>query len=816
MSLCRISPYCSKCCCCWIDQLKVFLNLRIDPLEEIFQGPGIGIAKQEHVLLLPNSLVTAKTKLSLDAIKRLFEDHGFRAKLVTSPRAAVSIYMDSCKLPVDLNHSGEFHRSSLYEKENGKAFILAMLGVHPQQKDLEHVYKTCIQSMYVFKLFLFSLRRASPKALKDIHKIDEVNKLIEAYSQRLQGLTKNNPQAVDFTAEATTLISVVCKVDTRFRIDQLRSEYRRLEVLNSTFSNALLQPFLEFHECHIRDVVYQSSPGSQAFDRITIFFHDSLESTQRPSTFIFLPALNELLTEGLDSVVESAMQSFWHYVRKFGYICMPAIQEKMSPHLRAYFKTGLAPNPYAPLSVKAHFEPTLPLSFYLRGSAGIGKSSLVRIIPLALHATLADLADPELLVQFVKQTLNKPISDLDLELTARPNNNDLSLMSIIQSRRMTLAQSKPGLVVVHMEEMPCCCGTGTASLLRDGGGGGGDPNQLHVCQLLSQRFSGRNGDFKEGNEDQPRNSTRRGIGNDASIIVLFTSNYELQEEGEMALKKLSMFSNLVSIDMAFLSGNDRKEFALCFMQQCILDRLAWPHPTINFTLNIDFGGGDTRPLVQRIRMLAYFASTLLQPDTSTPSIKVQQRGDSCIGVEAGSQSIELWVGFMGILFPKVPRVFDARAVEVMNHLEHTDYSQELYQVIECFFTKSLAPAVIVSNNGKLIAGLVEAVARCSDVRCFQSICASECKMMRSLYDSTKTYNLRDDILRQGLGSYCAVELICRNEDAQLCIREMIEDSPSMTAFSSCRSALGKAGLLFGVHVVGTISPQIRSRASLVL
>ncbi|KAI2512457.1 hypothetical protein MHU86_1910 [Fragilaria crotonensis] len=440
----------------------------------------------------------------------------------------------------------------------------------------------------------------------------------------------------------------------------------------------------------------------------------------------------------------------------------------MSPHLRAYFKTGLVPNPHTPMSIKAHFQPTYPLSFYLWGCAGSGKSSLVRIFPLALQATIADVADPELSVQFVKQTLNKPRSDLDLELTARPNNNDMSLMSIIQSRRMTLAQSKPGLVVVHMEEMP------NSAPQRD-------PNQVEVCQILSQRFSGRNSDYVEKIVAPPRNSTRRGICNDASLVLLFTSNYELHEAGELALKKLFLLSNLVTVEMPFLSGKDRKDFALCYMQQCIFDSLAKLHPTSKLIMDIDFGDGDTRPLVRHIRMLAHFVSTLLKCNDSTPTIVIQQSGNRCI-VEAGSQSVELTIGYMGISFPKVPRVFDARAVEVMHRIDQKEYAEELYQVLECFFTKALAPAVVVSNNGQLIAALVAAIAECKGVRCLQSIGVSECKMMKSLYDSKHTYNLRDEILREGRGSHCAIELICHNQDAQLCIREMIEDSPSMTAF----------------------------------
>lgn len=57
---------------------------------------------------------------------------------------------------------------------------------------------------------------------------------------------------------------------------------------------------------------------------------------------------------------------------------------------------------------------------------------------------------------------------------------------------------------------------------------------------------------------RPHNSTRRGIGNDASIVVLLTWNCELQNEREVTVKKAFMSSNLFPIEMQFLSCKDQK------------------------------------------------------------------------------------------------------------------------------------------------------------------------------------------------------------------------------------------------------------------
>ncbi|KAI2512456.1 hypothetical protein MHU86_1909 [Fragilaria crotonensis] len=262
--------------CKWLDQLKLLL-----PIETPTR------------LLLPKSLTNAKIKLSLHETKRLFDDHGFRSSLVTSPRPALSIYLESCKV----DHNKDFESSLLLS--NGRTFLLAMLGMHPEQMELEHAFKTYIHSMYIFRMFVLSLRRTCPTALEGVNEGDSINKIFEDYSQGIQGLTNNNPGSVDFTTEASTLISNICQVDTRFRIDQRQNEYRRVQLLNSTFSNALLQLFLDFHESCIQDILYQPSPTSPAYERITIFLHDPEESTQRPPSFIFLPSLNTILTKAL-------------------------------------------------------------------------------------------------------------------------------------------------------------------------------------------------------------------------------------------------------------------------------------------------------------------------------------------------------------------------------------------------------------------------------------------------------------------------------------------------------------------------------------
>merc|ERR1712232_367738 len=124
--------------------------------------------------------------------------------------------------------------------------------------------------------------------------------------------------------------------------------------------------------------------------------------------------------------------------------------------------------------------------------------------------------------------------------------------------------------------------------------------------------------------------------------------------------------------------------------------------------------------------------------------------------------------------------------------------------------------VIVSKDAELIEKVIAAVASQDGVHSIKNVDASKYKMMKSLYDSNDTPNLRSDIIQFGKGAFVAIEIKCGSVDAQVKIREIVEDSPSMTAFSTSKSALYKEGLFFGVHITDDSTPELLSRASLVL
>lgn len=455
----------------------------------------------------------------------------------------------------------------------------------------------------------------------------------------------------------------------------------------------------------------------------------------------------------------------------------------------------------------------------------------MRSLVPAVNSAISTHCDPELVVRFVKFNLNKPMNTLQLELELRPNNNDYSVMSIIQGRRMTLSQSKPGLVMVALEEMPSNVH-------------GADPKQADIAKLISMRFSGRKGQYndKEAEAARARNSTKRGISGDATIISIFTSNYELEPGCMEALKRLDMFKNLTIVKVAPLAKDDRMAFSTMYVTQRVKESLGPSRGRkVNFRLDIPCGEGDIRPLVRYLRMLAFYIQALLLDSKHSNSddgivgarcieVLVSQNASTKITtITTGSgDMMQLKYGSFSILYALKPPALDPRASKTVADLLklHPNFQSgpELSQILDFYFAGVIAPAVIVSETRQLVSDLVKVLARSDEVQGIADIDPANYKMMKSLYDSTNTLNLRDDILdivRSGndkKGRVCvAVELVCRNTDAQLQIREIIEDTPSMTAFSTERSALKKKGLLFAVYLEGDdITQEILSRASLVI
>ncbi|CAB9525061.1 expressed unknown protein [Seminavis robusta] len=826
---------------------------------------GVGGAASEPPQAL-QALLGPKVRRDLHKLQQLFQAAGFRTSIVQSPRLAVSLYKDSC---VQVQQQQQLQQqqqddNKLYAQ---KDYLLTMLGLHPDQTQREDYYQQHFQPSYCLHRFVARLQVACRKAMKDPHVEEWMASSLKATTCTT---TANQTANADHHQAIPKLIQLLLKADPRLRQEQLEHELERVQWHHCTLANALVQQFLrDYHGCVIQNVFFKTSHVPK-YERITFYLYDPQIDLVKPSNFMFLPDLSRALQQqqqpngknnnsasttttkepGTQAIVQDMMATFWsHLLRHGGYYASATMKKQLSPALHRYFLSGLRQDPNIPLKLNAHFEPCQPISLYLWGKAGAGKSSFVRHVPAAIQAAVEAHADPEMLVRFVKQALNKPYQDLCLELDLRPNNNDLSVMSIIQSRKCTMTQSKPGLVVIDLEEMPQYHDDDDDNTQQH------DPHQLQVCQLVAQRFGGRKGEYSS-EKKAPRNSEKRGIGNDASLITLFTSNYELMEPAREALQRLPMFQHLTAVEMTAIEGSDRREFALAYFQQSIQDRIQ-QHQAVSTVLikalNIPLGEGDTRPLVRHLRMLAYYVSAVILGANggglqiangricAEHQVSVTQNDKSCQVVVGDKPALDLHVGTLDNLFPVKEQIFDPRTERVRKELQSrqtklSDSSlSELSTILDFWLGGALAPAVILSQQKDIVDTLIDVIGKTlgtddddRGVQCLANIEAGEYKMMKSLYDPRDTPNLRDDILKLGGGrrtvggvgsntALVALGIQCPSTDAQLCIREMLEDSPSMTAFSSDKSALYKSGLVFAVYIEGDeITPELRSRASLVL
>jgi len=165
----------------------------------------------------------------------------------------------------------------------------------------------------------------------------------------------------------------------------------------------------------------------------------------------------------------------------------------------------------------------------------------------------------------------------------------------------------------------------------------------------------------------------------------------------------------------------------------------------------------------------------------------------------------------------------------MSAMQHHDslspgVKDDLLHVIDYYLCGILTPGVIITTNPNLASTIITGLGVVEGMMTLPTINADEYKIVKSLYDGPEVKCLRDDIKecrRVEKGVMVATTIVAGSTDAQMRVREMLEDTPSMIAFSTHRSALQKKGLFFVVVVPSSssscpLTPELLSRASLVV
>ena len=715
-----------------------------------------------------------------------------RTSIVVQQGKGISLYRDSFQKS-NMNPSNEY--------------LYVMLNLHPEQLTLEKIYSRC-RSLYCFALFLKEEQLLNDQYIKGTQPTESESTFNDAVNFVEDLVKKDTDFSSSFMSSLERQSAVLPSLlEQHFSSAplQVAKKYQRILHLNSTIANAYLQRFQYQYSYYLTDIQYKKYSAHPKHERITLFHQ------QAPNLSAMKPSAAILLNHGPRHLVANHMiKSFWDHLNHNGYHVTESLKNVLTPELQAYFLSGIVDPSSSRIirsiphqsnetySLRAEFVPnnTYPLSIYLVGKPGSGKSSLVRHFPAALQAAIQEHADPEVLVRFVKLNLNKPFKTLEMEFDLRPNNNDMSVMGIIQSRRLSRTQPKPGLVVVGMEEMAGCRVDS-------------DPNQSEIVSLISQRFSGK-----------------KGIAHDSAIIPIFSSNYELEAENLDSLQEIPMFRNLKVIQMEGLSGRSRKFFAGNYLKRIIEEDCSEFTLSVDVDVDITGGTGDVRPLIQFLRIVKFYFFS--HPNVSClegqirAKVSVFYDGVKCL-IESSilDNPLELVHRQGALLFPIGTSIHNPKSLEILERLRSLlgltlSCYKDLCVIFDMWLSGTLAPTVILSRDRKKMDYILSVLDQSNGIQTIHSVDTENYKMARSLYDSNSTRNLRDDIASYGTESFIAVGLHCRSMNGQMNIREIIEDTPSMTAFSSERSALRKDGLLLCVAVEGVFSDELLSRASITI
>jgi hypothetical protein len=471
------------------------------------------------------------------------------------------------------------------------------------------------------------------------------------------------------------------------------------------------------------------------------------------------------------------------------------------------------------------------------------------------------------------QALNKPLAHLSLEFQRRPNNNDLSVVNVIEMAREPLSASEPRLLMLGLEEMPNVATPDANGAGGDaaGGGAGGDEEedvgeQLATCELLTQRL--------------------RGFCHHPDLLVCLTSNYALAPAAHAALTACKAFANLQVIHVHPLDGSEREALAMALLRthlgggdaaggggaggQMAGGGAGGDASECRIELQLSLGRGDVRPLVRHTRTLAVYARhliralrdeqqaaagvtaanvsspLLLRISEDTSATHVSHDGTRCfdapitltaqaegVASESAAHSLVVVPSAGGSLTPADGRSLhpasDAALTWMGDASGDASTILTLRRVLDLFLLDALAPAVIVCTasdaaqkaGSQLIDALSHALGGGGALGVVRAVDVREVKMNRSLYDPRETRSLRDELLDlKETHTRVAAELLCPTRESELLVREMVEDSPSLVAHSVHKRILHKRALLFlvhvGAHTVEDITPELVSRASVVL
>jgi hypothetical protein len=174
---------------------------------------------------------------------------------------------------------------------------------------------------------------------------------------------------------------------------------------NSSLSNTLLGIFIKTEKIVIHSITLTKSTSSE-YSRLNLFLYDDTTDYSKPLPFLFKPGWFLLFKVDLDAFVELFVQTFWRNVVSEGYIPCDSLTAPFSPLLTEWVKSGILLS-NGSYEAAATFEPkNYPLSMFISGFPGAGKSSFVRCLTATLGATVNQLLDPQVKINTLSLSLS--------------------------------------------------------------------------------------------------------------------------------------------------------------------------------------------------------------------------------------------------------------------------------------------------------------------------------------------------------------------------------------------------------------------------
>ena len=143
-------------------------------------------------------------------------------------------------------------------------------------------------------------------------------------------------------------------------------------------------------------------------------------------------------------LVGRMLDDFWQIVGDHRYFPDEALREEVTNMLAAYFYAGIQGESEGFLTAT-----TQPLSIYLHGQAGIGKSQFVKVFTSSLRELLRRYVDPDKRVDVVRVPLNSITPANFRRILLVQGISDWSIERILEQ-----TVCKGGIVILHLEENP--------------------------------------------------------------------------------------------------------------------------------------------------------------------------------------------------------------------------------------------------------------------------------------------------------------------------------------------------------------------------